>query len=108
MATLKNPETGEEVEIKPVEAVAVAANVSATSTAFVRGDAAFIQAFMTKAVEDAYREGKTDPDYVRNQIYAARELAKHHLKRIKEEARLEAERAAKDKEREDAERNLTR
>lgn len=90
MPTVTNPETGEEVEVREVHATGISANISATSTEFEASDASFIQAYMTKAVEAAYREGVMNPEKIREAILAAREEAKEHIRRIREEKQKEA------------------
>lgn len=90
MATVTNPETGEEVEVTQVHATGVSANISAVSTEFEASDAAFIQAYMTKAVEAAHRDGVVNPLKIREAILAAREEAKDHIRRIREEKQKEA------------------
>lgn len=90
MPTVTNPETGEEVEVQEVHATGISANISATSTEFEPSDASFIQAYMTKAVEAAHRDGIVDPVKIREAILAAREEAKEHIRRIREEKQKEA------------------
>lgn len=91
---VKSDETGELVEVVPVRATAVSANVSATSTEFEKGDAAFIQAYMTSAVAWCHREGIVDPEQIKHYIQVGREQAKDHIRRAREQARKEAEIAA--------------
>lgn len=92
MPTVICDETGEEVEVQPVHAVAVSANAAQGASdgpRLSKVQVELIQQSMANAVTWCYQEGITDPDAIKAKMQEARANIK---KRIEEA--MEADRKA--------------
>lgn len=78
MATIVD-ETGREVDVVPVEAVATVASANNFSSEFPKGSAEFIERCMVAAIAKAQEEGITDPEEIRARSLEARQLAKQAI-----------------------------
>lgn len=72
-------ESGREIEVVPVEAVATLASVSALGKELPINAAERIQSAMAGAVALAYSEGVTDPEKIKELMLLAREDVKREL-----------------------------
>ena len=79
MATVIDDNTGEEVEVVTVEAVAAVAAVNQLNRELPPNAAKVIEQAMVWAVNNCAEEGITDPDEVRGRMLAAREAAKQSM-----------------------------
>lgn len=80
MPTVINDETGEEIEVVPVQAVAALASVAALRDEFPRGSAALIEQAMAAAVMRCNADGITDPVKVRDAMIQARLSTKEAIR----------------------------
>lgn len=97
MATVIDDNTGEEVEVKPVQAVVAISMTSTMSDLELPPDASKrIEEAMSAAVTIAMGEGITDPDEIRAAMLQARERCKLAMRSEMEmlKSRLAAERLA--------------
>lgn len=80
MATVIDDDTGEEVEVRQVEAVATVASINTLGSEFPKEAAKAIEQAMVWAVQKAAEEGITDPDEVRALMLKARQDMKVYLR----------------------------
>ena len=80
MATVIDENTGEEVEVVQVEAVAAVASINSLASEFPPEAGKAIEQAMVWAVQKAAEEGITEPDQVRELMMKARADMKTHLR----------------------------
>jgi hypothetical protein len=79
VVTVIDENTGAEVEVVPVEAVAVVAAVNSLASEFPPGAAVEIERAMVWAINDCAERGITDPAEIRETMMAARQHMKASL-----------------------------
>lgn len=80
MATVIDDVTGEEVEVRPVEAAVTIANTGGVGSEFPKEAGRFIEENMAAAIRNALEDGISDPDELRAHALKARESAKAVLR----------------------------
>jgi|EndMetStandDraft_4_1072995.scaffolds.fasta_scaffold50074_1 hypothetical protein len=76
MATVIDENTGEEVEVQPVEAALTISTTGGFNSEFPASAGRVIEEAMAGAIRNAMEEGITDPDVLRQHALDAREAAK--------------------------------
>lgn len=80
MATVIDENTGEEVEVRTVEAAATIANTGGIGSEFPKEAGRFIEESMAAAIRNALEDGISDPDELRARALKARDSAKAVLR----------------------------
>jgi hypothetical protein len=79
MPTVKDDNTGEEVEVQPVHATVTVASVNSFRNEFPHGSAELIEKSMANAVVQAMEAGVTDAEELRDIIQKARVSARQGI-----------------------------